>query len=123
MLVSVFVRRLRAGRTYEDFRRAGYPHDGFGVPTRVLNAVRLDDEREILSVGFVDAGEDDLEALMERVGAQEAARHTEIDGVIESTELRGVYRLVDDDDLTDDPAPFGGVTPGAGIARPRRPGS
>jgi hypothetical protein len=120
MLVSVFVRRLRGGVTYEDFRRAWYPRDGFGVPTRVLNAVRIDDEHEILSVGFVDVGDDDLEGLMERVAAPEATRHQEIEGVVASTELRAVYRLVDDQDFTDRPGPFGGATPGAGIT-PRGP--
>lgn len=74
MIVSVFVRRLRDGRTYDDFVSAWYPETGFGVPTRVLNAVRIDDPAEILSLGFVDVSEDDLSALGERIARAESVR-------------------------------------------------
>jgi hypothetical protein len=51
----VFVRRLREGKTYEDFRAAWYPDEGFGVPARVLAGATLVDPRTIVTVGFVDA--------------------------------------------------------------------
>ena len=115
MLVATFVRRLRSGLTYADFRDAWYPEAGFGVPTRVLNGVRVDDPTEILSVGFVDAGTADLSSLLQRSAAAEAARHDHIERVVASTPLRAVYELVDDQDFTSAPRPTGGATPGAGI--------
>jgi hypothetical protein len=115
IFVSVFVRRLRDGKTYDDFKAAWYPEQGFGVPTRVLNGVRLDDPREILSIGFVDPAGQSLEEISARIGAAEAKRHDAIDDVLESTELRAVYQLVDDQDFTDAPHPFGGEAPGVGI--------
>jgi hypothetical protein len=87
MIVSVFVRRLRDGRTYDDFMAAWYPETGFGVPTRVLNAVRVDDPAEILSLGFLDVSEDDLASLGKRIARAEAARHERIAEVIESNRV------------------------------------
>jgi hypothetical protein len=115
VFVSVFVRRLREGKTYDDFKEVWYPDQGFGVPTRVLNGVRLDDPREIVSIGFVDAPGTDLASLGEQIGAAEAKRHDAIAHVLESTELRAMYELVDDQDFSDAPHPFGDGTPGAGI--------
>jgi hypothetical protein len=115
IFVSVFVRKLRAGKTYDDFKAAWYPDVGFGVPTRVINGVRLDDPAEILSIGFVDPAGQSLEEIGARIGAAEAKRHDAIDEVLESTELRAVYALVDDQDFSGVPRPFGGGPAGAGI--------
>jgi len=45
VIVSILVRRLREGKTYEDFREAWLPEKGFGWPTRVVTAQRMDDPR------------------------------------------------------------------------------
>jgi hypothetical protein len=118
MIVSMIVRRLREGSTFEDFRRAWYPDRGFGVPSRVLNAVRLDDPREILSIGFLDVVPDDLDDLAADIAAAEAKRHYRIEGVIEATEIRALYEIVDDEDFTDKPHPFSAGPPGTGLTRP-----
>ncbi len=103
MIVAVFRRRLRDGKTFEDFKRAWEADRGFGVPARVFNAVSLTDDREILSVGFVAVEPDALPAATEGVASQEQVRHDRIDEVIESTELRAMYRLATEHDLTSDP--------------------
>jgi hypothetical protein len=100
MIVAIFRRRLREGATYEDFREAWSTTPGFGVPTRVLTAQRLDDPREILSIGFVDAAVEDLGSTAERSSENERQRHSRIDAVIDSTELRAFYVLRDEDDLS-----------------------
>src|SRR5262249_23204726 len=53
MIVSVFVRRLKPGATFQDFVREWEADEGFGVPTRVFNAQSLTDPREVISIGFV----------------------------------------------------------------------
>ena len=103
MIVAVFRRRLREGKTFEDFKRAWEAEQGFGVPARVFNAVSLADEREILSVGFVAIEPGELAAGSERVAGQEARRHERIDDVIESTELRAMYRLAGEHDFSGAP--------------------
>jgi hypothetical protein len=104
VFVSVFVRRLRPGKTYQDFLDAWYPDQGFGIPTRgPFVSVNPADDREILVVAFVDLPDvASLEAGMGDVAAQEAVRHERIDAVIESTTLRGIYELVDEFDFSTD---------------------
>ena len=47
MIVAVFRRRLKPGKTPEDFARAWEAERGFGVPARVFTAISLADPREI----------------------------------------------------------------------------
>lgn len=103
MIVAVFRRRLREGKTFDDFLEAWGAEKGFGVPTRVFNAVRLDDEREILTFGFVDIDAGAWASAMQSVAEQEEVRHDRIDEVVESTELRGFYDLRCEHDLSSAP--------------------
>jgi hypothetical protein len=73
---------------------------GFGVPPRVVTGERLDDDREIITIGFVDIDPEDLQAGFERVADQEQVRHNRIDDVIEPEMTRVFYRQVGDDDLS-----------------------
>jgi hypothetical protein len=103
VIVAVFRRRLKAGVTFEEFQRAWEADRGFGVQARVFAAVSLDDPREVLTVGFVDLPADALAEGEARVADQEQVRHTRIDEVIESTELRAMYGLRTEHDFTGDP--------------------
>jgi hypothetical protein len=101
MLIAIFRRRLKEGQTYEDFHEAWLPEEGsfaehFGIPGRIINARRLDDEREFLSIDLMDIGLDEIGPLLERVASGEAKRHDRIDDVIEATELRALYEVVFD---------------------------
>jgi hypothetical protein len=93
MIIALFRRRLKEGLTYSDFEDAWRAEQGFGVPARVITAVNLSDEREVLTVGFVDLTPEQLAAGAEAVAEQEAKRHSKIDEVIESTELRAFYEV------------------------------
>jgi hypothetical protein len=104
MFIAVLIRTLREGKTYEDFVDAWYPDKGFGVDGRgPFTAQSLENEREILTVGFMDLP--DREAVnqaLTRVGEQEAVRHDRIDEVIESTTVRGIYEQRDEFDFSTD---------------------
>ncbi len=103
MLVAVFRRRLKEGASFDDFIAAWEADQGFGVPARVFNALSLTDDREILSVGFLDIDAAALADLAAEVSEQEAVRHARIDEVIESTELRAFYHLRTEHDFSFDP--------------------
>lgn len=103
VIVAIFRRRLKEGRSFDDFIEAWEADAGFGVASRVFNSVSLEDPREILSVGFVDVDPSALEDLGQRVETQEAVRHDRIDEVIESTELRAFYDLRTEHDFTGAP--------------------
>jgi hypothetical protein len=106
MFIAVLVRRLREGKTYEDFLDAWYPDKGFGVGVRgPITARNLADEREILTIGFVDlTSREELDKAMARVAEQEATRHDRIDEVIESTTVRAIYEQLDEFDFSTDEA-------------------
>jgi hypothetical protein len=103
VIVAVFRRRLREGKTFDDFLEAWGAEKGFGIPTRVFNAIRLDDDREILTFGFVDIDARELESATHSIAAQEGQRHDRIDEVIDTTELRAFYDLRREDDLSSAP--------------------
>jgi hypothetical protein len=104
MFIAVFVRRLREGKTYEDFLEAWYPDKGFGFGGRgPITARSLDDERELLTIGFVDLqSREQLGETMTQLADQEAVRHDRLDEVIESTTLRAIYEQLDEFDFSTD---------------------
>lgn len=103
VILAVFIRRLKPGFTYSDFEEAWRAEEGFGVPARVISASSLSDPREVLTVGFVQVEPDQLAASGDAVAAQEAARHSKIDDVIESTELRTFYAFEGEFDFSAEP--------------------
>jgi len=103
VIVAIFIRRLKEGMTFEDFKRAWEADKGFGAPTRVFSAVALDDPRLVLTIGFVAVTEEMLAAGLGAVASQEQVRHDRIDDVIESTEVRAMYELRSEHDFTGDP--------------------
>ena len=77
MFASVFVRKLKPGKTYDDFVQAWYPDQGFGISTQgPFLGLNLDDDQEILAIALMDldSGET-LDEVMTRIAAQEAIRH------------------------------------------------
>ena len=84
MIVSVFARRLKEGYTFEDFVSEWEADRGFGVPTRVFNAQSLEDPRDVISIGFVAVGVDELNQGLAPSADSEAVRHDRISTVIES---------------------------------------
>lgn len=103
MIVAIFRRRLKDGKTFADFKQAWEAEKGFGVPARVIAATNLDDPHEVLTVGFVDIDARDLGHPEESVEQQEAARHGKIDEVIESTELKAFYVVQSEHDFSSIP--------------------
>jgi hypothetical protein len=100
MIVSVFVRRLKPGATFQDFVREWEADEGFGVPTRVFNAQSLTDPREIISIGFAATTAEQVMQWLAAAPASETVRHERIDTVIESTTLRCMYELRTEHDFT-----------------------
>ena len=102
---AVLIRRLREGKTYENFVEAWYPDKGFGFNEGwgPMTARNLSDEREILTFALFKIAEgESLEEALQRIGAQEAVRHDRLDEVIQSTTLRGLYEVLDEFDFSTD---------------------
>ena len=100
MIISVLTRRLRDGKTLDDFREAWHREGGFGVPTRVVTGQGLEDPREIVTIGFSDLELEDIQAFLERTAPEEARRRERIADVVEPEMTKAFYLQVADDDLT-----------------------
>ena len=70
------------------------------MPTRVFNAQSLTDPRDVISIGFVAAGAEQVKQWLATAPAAEAVRHDRIDTVIESTTLRCMYELHTEHDFS-----------------------
>jgi hypothetical protein len=101
IVISVLTRRWREGKRYEDFREAWLPEQGFGFPTRVVSAQRVDDEREVMAIGFSELDESEAEAQLRRIGPQEHRRHERVDAVVDPEMTRHFYVQVAEDDFTE----------------------
>jgi hypothetical protein len=104
MYISVLIRRLRPGRTYEEFVKAWYPDKGFGLGGRgPIVARNLEDGSEILAIALIDLPDRaSLDEALERVAEQESVRHERLVEVIESTTVRGIYEVTDEFDFSTD---------------------
>lgn len=117
MFVSVIVRKLKPGKTYEDFISAWYPDKGFGVPVRGPVLCRsISDPDEILALAFLDiADRATLDEVGARIAAQEAVRHDRIAEVIAESTFRGIFEVGDEFDFsTDATVAAGRPTPARG---------
>ncbi len=122
MIVSVFVRRMREGVTFEQFEAEWEADEGYGIPTRVLNAQSLADPRDVLSIGFVAATAEELAQWLSEDPAHDAPRHDRVDSVVESTSLQAMYDLRSEHDFTTlpvavDPGSAGSLLAALAVAR------
>lgn len=93
VIISVFVRRLKPGHSFDEFVAEWEADEGFGVPTRVFNGISLEDPRDVVSVGFVAVSPDELKEWLATGSGAEQVRHERIDTVVESTKLRAMFEL------------------------------
>ncbi len=97
--VSIIKRRLKEGKTYEDFRKAWFHTVGFGTASTLYTVINTFDPREIIVIGFVemDAGNDPMSIL--RVDVKERLENP-LDEVIEPEIGREFGILVSEDDFS-----------------------
>jgi hypothetical protein len=96
--VAVVTRRLKEGKTYEDFRRAWYHTVGFGTSSRLYTLINADDPREIIVIGFVETELDRYLAGLE-IDVKERLANL-LDEVIEPAIGRKFGILVAEDDFS-----------------------
>jgi hypothetical protein len=96
--VAILRRRLREGKTYEDFRKAWYHGSGFGAPNRMLTALNVADPREVIVIALTQTSPDDAARLLEVDAAERSG--SPLDDVIEPGVDRTFGILVADDDFS-----------------------
>lgn len=108
MMVSIVTRRLKEGKTYEDFRKAWYHTIGFGITSdtppeppmgRLYTMINAFDPREIIVIGF---GPEISEESLKSVFAIDVKDRLEnsLDDVIEPEIGRSFGGLISEDDFS-----------------------
>jgi len=99
MFVSILTRRLKKGKTYEDFRRAWYHTVGFGAPGKLYSAINVFDEREVIVVAIGEVGPEQDPMTLLRIDVKERLSHP-LDAVIEPEIGRTFGIVVSEDDFS-----------------------
>ena len=96
--VAIVTRRLKEGKTYEDFRRAWFHTTGFGTYSKLYTMLNVNDPGEITVIGFVEMSvENALEEL--EIDVKERLSHS-LDDVIEPEIGRKFGILISEDDFS-----------------------
>ena len=97
--VSIISRRLKEGKTYEDFRKAWYHTVGFGTASKLYTMINAFNPREIVVIGFVEMTPDQDPLSILRIDVKERLDNP-LDDVIEPVIGREFGILVSEDDFS-----------------------
>ncbi|MBV8801986.1 MAG: hypothetical protein JO131_03290, partial [Gammaproteobacteria bacterium] len=101
---SVLFRKLKNGKTYQDFRQAWLPpveniNQYFSVPILVINAQSIQDPSEIVSIGLVWANVQDAIEEYKQYQETEEVRHEKIEKVTDQNATTRFCQILDIDVL------------------------
>jgi hypothetical protein len=102
---AIITRRLREGKSYDDFRKVWYHTTGFGLKGKgdgssntMFTLINIFDPNEIVVLGFTRTT---LESLKDVLDIEVAFRGEKpLDDVIEPEIGRGYYALISEDDFS-----------------------
>lgn len=94
--VAMVSRRLREGKTYDDFRKAWFHTVGFGTHAKLLTTINAADPREIIVIGLVETSAEAIERQLE-IDINERLAHS-LDDIIEPDEIKRTFGLLRADD-------------------------
>ena len=97
--IAILKRRLREGRTYEEFRRAWFHEEGFQAPNRMLTALSIADPREVIVIGLTEVASAADGARLIGIDQQERGA-SPLDEIIEPDISRDFGLLVAADDFS-----------------------
>jgi predicted NBD/HSP70 family sugar kinase len=99
IVISIITRRLKEGKTYEDFRKAWFHTTGFGTVAKLYTLINAFDPREIIVIGLVEitAGQDPMKIL--RIDVKERLDKP-LEEIIEPDIARTYGILVSEDDFS-----------------------
>lgn len=96
--VAIVTRRLKEGKTYDDFRKAWYHKTGFGTSSKLYTMLSVNDPREITVIGFVELSVEEALAKLE-IDVTERLENS-LDDIIEPKIERKFGILISEDDFS-----------------------
>jgi GNAT superfamily N-acetyltransferase len=102
-VISILRRRINDDSSYDEFRNAWLPEvsDHYHIPTYVINAEKIDDENETISIGLVCSSIEELYKEADRIKDKEAKRSNKLAKVTSSHGPAELYKIRDIDELFD----------------------
>jgi hypothetical protein len=99
LVIAILKRRLRQGKTYQDFRKAWYHTVGYGTDMKMYSAINAFDPREIIVIGMgeIKPGQDPMKML--QIEVKERLDHP-LEAVIEPEIDRTFGIVVSEDDFS-----------------------
>jgi hypothetical protein len=113
--IAIIHRRLREGKTFDDYRKAWFHASGFGAPTTMYTVVNAFDPKEIISVAIGGGGGGTFEEMKSKMKSildiDVKERHASpLDDIVEESIVRHFGLVIAEDDFS--PAgPLEYVTP------------
>ncbi len=113
--IAIIHRRLREGKTFNDYRKAWFHASGFGAPTTMYTVVNAFDPREIISVAVGGGGGTfgEMKSKMKSILNIDVKERnaSPLDDIVEETIVRHFGLVIAEDDFS--PAgPLKYVAPG-----------
>jgi hypothetical protein len=103
--ITIIHRRLREGKTFDDYRKAWFHTTGFGAPTTMYTVVNAFDPRELISVAVGGGGEGDFEEMKSKMKSildidLKERNASPLDDIVEETIVRHFGLVIAEDDFS-----------------------
>ena len=103
--IAIIHRRLREGKTFDDYRKAWFHATGFGAPTTMYAVVNAFDPRELISVAVGGGGGGDFEEMKSRMKSilnidLKERNASPLDDIVEESIVRHFGLVVAEDDFS-----------------------
>ncbi len=93
MLRAVFVRTLKPGVTYEQFKDAWVPEDiDAGYPARTSVGRNVSNDRQVITILELNVSVEEFAAIVDSLTRTDARER--LSEIVETTELEGIYEEV-----------------------------
>ncbi len=103
--ITIIHRRLRKGKTFDDYRKAWFHATGFGAPTTMYTVVNAFDPRELISVAVGGGGGGDFEEMKSKMKSildidLKERNASPLDDIVEESIVRHFGLVIAEDDFS-----------------------
>jgi len=103
--ITIIHRKLREGKTFEDYRKAWFHATGFGAPTNMYTVVNAFDPREMISVAVGGGGSGDFEEMKSKMKSildidVKERNASPLDDIVEESIVRHFGLVIAEDDFS-----------------------
>ena len=104
-LVAIIHRRLKEGKTYDDYRKAWFHATGFGIPTTMYTVINAFDPKEIISVAVISGGSAGYEEMKSKLQSMlvtdvKERNASPLDDIVEESIVRHFGLVIAEDDFS-----------------------